>query len=148
MPTDELMFTRLQEQFNFIKQCTKEEINHLKREISTVMDSGIPSESPSHLLQHVDFTLREFKQKAEQGEMTRDYHEAMESMEVCACGCGRIQGEGYWEEATCTNINGEVVHGYKLTSKWRNQVRYNFTKMCDDNTSTRSLRRALRCLNQ
>ena len=61
-----------------------------------MIESGLPSESPSHLLERVNFTVREFKEKAQQGEMTRDYHEAMEAIEVCACGCGLIHGEDYW----------------------------------------------------
>ena len=98
MTTDELMVTRMQDQFAFLKECTNEEIKQLKREISSVMGSGFPSERPSPLLARVNVTLREFKENAQQGEMTRDYHEATEAIEVCACCCGLIHGESYWGE--------------------------------------------------
>ena len=144
--TDEYMVTQLSDQFDFMKQFPKAEINSLKKELKQIMNGDTWS-ARSELHEQVAKVLDDFKSQASKGMFVREYAEAQEIIKICAACAGDIHGKTYWKEAEYIDVNGNVCHGFKLTSEWRNLFRLS-PLVVSTNTSNRQLKRSIRCLEK
>ena len=68
-------------------------------------------EDRSELRAQVDKTLEEFKTQANSGQLTREYKEAVDVIQICAGCCGLFHNKEDWQKCTIEDMNGNTVEG-------------------------------------